>query len=132
MNNIDPIPSKKKTPPSNVCVIIFINKGIDDIHLSKILKSEDVINSLPTILQGENNIPIATFKLDNPIRNKILNYKDTISSLSFKQVSNDKVEIENLPECNCTDSQFCDPAHGHKVTGNLNIIKNNKLRKLLS
>ena len=132
VNKIDPIPSKKKIPPSNVCVIQFINKGIDDIHLSKIFKSEDVINNLPTILQEENNIPIATFKLDNPIRNKILNYKDTISSLSFKQVNNDKVEIENLPECNCTDSQFCDPAHGHIVTGNLNIIENNKLRKLLS
>ena len=92
----------------------------------------DVVNSLPPILQENNNIPIATFKLDNPIRNKILNYKETMSSLSFKQVSNSKVEIENLPECNCNESSFCDPAHGHVVTGNLNIIKNNKLRKLLS
>ena len=78
------------------------------------------------------NIPIATFKLDNPIRNKILNYKETINSLSFKQVSNNKVVLENLPECNCSKSSFCDPAHEHVVTGNLNIINNNKLRKLLS
>ena len=83
-------------------------------------------------MQEDNNIPIATFKLDNPIRNKILNYKITINSLSFKQVSNNKVVIENLPECNCSKSSFCDPAHDHVVTGNLNIINNNKLRKLLS
>ena len=108
------------------------NKGIDDIHLSKIFKSEEVMKSLPDILQEDNNIPIATFKLDNPIRNKILNYKETISSLSFKQVNNSRVEIENLPECNCNESSFCDPAHGHVVTGNLNIIKNKKFRKLLS
>ena len=55
-----------------------------------------------------------------------------MSSLSFKQVNNSKVEIENLPECNCSESSFCDPAHGHVVTGNIIIIKNNKLRKLLS
>ena len=34
--------------------------------------------------------------------------------------------------CNCTTSPFTDPNHGHIVTGDICIVQNNKLRKLLS
>ena len=36
----------------------------------------------------------------------------------------------NLP-CNCTTSPFTDPNHGHIVSGDIRIVQNNKLRKLL-
>ena len=38
--------------------------------------------------------------------------------------------MNNLP-CNCTTSPFTDPNHRHIVTGDIRIVQNNKLRKLL-
>ena len=38
--------------------------------------------------------------------------------------------MNNLP-CNCKTSGFTDPNHGHIVTGDIRIVQNNKLRKLL-
>ena len=38
--------------------------------------------------------------------------------------------MNNLP-CSCTPSSFTDPNHGHIVTGDLRIVQNNTLRKLL-
>ncbi|MGC4052865.1 MAG: hypothetical protein QM757_26355 [Paludibaculum sp.] len=35
-------------------------------------------------------------------------------------------------ECKCSDSKFCDPTHGHVVTGDLRIISNQRLRSLLT
>ena len=40
--------------------------------------------------------------------------------------------VENLPQCECSQSVFKDPVHNHVVTGDLRIIENSKLRKLLS
>ena len=34
--------------------------------------------------------------------------------------------------CDCSNSPFADSNHGHVVTGNLNIVGNQKLRSLLS
>lgn len=34
-------------------------------------------------------------------------------------------------ECDCENSKFCDPHHGHVVTGDLRFIKIKKLRCLL-
>ena len=40
--------------------------------------------------------------------------------------------VGNLPSCECTSSEFCDPHHKHIISGDLRIITNQKLRKLLS
>ena len=34
--------------------------------------------------------------------------------------------------CDCSTSKFCDLNHGHIVTGDLNVITNEKLRSLLT
>ena len=70
-------------------------------------------------------------KLDPPIRSKILNYKETVSSLKIC-VDEDVSFVENLPTCDCSNSEFCDPHHKHIVSGDLRIISNVKLRKLFS
>ena len=43
-----------------------------------------------------------------------------------------KTNYKLLPGCDCKNSKFCDPHHGHIVTGDLKVIKNKKLRSLLS
>ena len=122
--------NKKKTPV-NVVTINFVNKGLDDIHISKIFRSPAVTSLLPQVLQKDEEVPTCTMKLDPPIRNKILNYRETVSSLKIV-VDDDVSFVENLPSCECKNSEFCDPHHKHIVTGDLRIITNQKLRKLFS
>ena len=122
---------EKKAAPKNVIVIDFVNKGLDDIHLSKIFRSQEVTELLPEALKAEDEIPVSTMKLNPPIRSKILNYKETVSSLNTF-VDEDVSFIENLPSCDCINSEFCDPHHKHIVSGDLRIITNTKLRKLIS
>ncbi len=47
------------------------------------------------------------------------------------QVNTDDWTKENVHACGCSMSSFCDPHHGHVVTGDLRIINNRKLRSLL-
>ena len=70
-------------------------------------------------------------KLDSPIRSKILNYKETVLALQVI-VDDDISFVENLPSCDCHNSEFCDPHHKHIVSGDLRVITNPKLRKLFS
>ena len=128
---LNPSEIKRKPVPKNVIVINFVNKGLDDIHISKIFRSADVISLLPEALQNEEDIPRVTMKLDPPIRSKILNYKETVSSLDIV-VDEDISFVRNLPSCECKDSEFCDPFHKHIVSGDLPVVTNQKLRKLLS
>ena len=124
-------PPPKRSGPKNVVSIRFVNKGLDDIHVAKIFRSPEVAALLPEALQEKDDIPACTMKLDPPIRGKILNYKETVSSLKI-QVDEDVSFVENLPTCDCSASQFCDPHHNHIVSGDLRIIDNSKLRKLFS
>lgn len=121
----------KKSPPKNVVTIRFVNKGLDELHINNIFHAPEVISLLPEELQKEENVPACTMKLDTPIRNKILNYRETVSSLNI-MVDEDTSFVHNLPTCNCQNSEFCDPHHKHIVSGDLRIVSNEKLRKLLS
>ena len=99
---------------------------MDNIGLSKILNKQDVYEKLPEKIKMEENCKICvTYKLGNPIRNKIFNYNGTVASIS---VNNPPV----LTSCSCNQSDFKDPNHGHIVTGDLRIVEDVKLRKLLS
>ena len=122
---------KRKSVPKNVITIKFVNKGIDDIHLSKIFRSAEVTSLLPEELQPEDDIPSVTMKLTPPIRSKILNYRDTVSNLDIV-VDDDVSFVRDLPSCDCQSSEFCDPHHKHIVSGDLRVVSNQKLRKLLS
>ena len=97
----------KKSPPRNVVVIRFVNKGLDELHINNIFHSPEVISELPEELQKEENIPACTMKLDPPIRSKILNYRETVSSLDV-MVDEEVSFVNNLPTCDCLNSEFCD------------------------
>jgi hypothetical protein len=67
--------------------------------------------------------------LEGTIRNKIFNYKQTVADID----TNDQSTYgTGLASCDCQGSEFCDPHHGHILTGDLRIIANQKLRKLVS
>ena len=67
------------------------------------------------------------YTLTKIIRSKIFNHKEFLKTLDTKDILDN---MNNLP-CNCTTSPFTDPNHGHIVSGDIRIVQNNKLRKLL-
>ena len=126
----------KKSAPANVCTIRFVNKGMEEIRVSEIIRQSVTIKSLPASLQNEELSPKVVMKLDSPIRNKIMNYEQTVRSIQHMTEGEISMtlnsESSSLFPCSCSESEYCDPHHGHVVTGDLRIIKNAKLRKLLS
>ena len=80
-------------------------------------------------LKTNDNNPTVTYILGETITNKILNYKETVNSI----YGDESVSFcLSTNQCDCADSSFCDPHHKQLIKGDLGIIKNNKLRKLLT
>ena len=122
---------KSKPCPKNTCSIHFVNKGIDHLHLPSIFRKPNIVACLPDVLKEEENLPTVITRQDAPIRSKILNYKAVVSNLNLV-CENGKYVVQDLPDCDCHTSEFCDDHHGHIVTGDLRVIQNNKLRSLIS
>ena len=80
-------------------------------------------------LQNKEDIPVVTYKVGSTVRNKILNYKDTVNSIFLEE---DGPFTMNSSSCDCENSQFCDPDHKHIITGDFRFVENGKLRKLLT
>ena len=85
--------------------------------------------ALPCDLRDKYSITVVTYKLGGTIRNKILNYKETVNSMS---VDEEVSFCLNTDTCDCAESEFCDPHHKHIITGDLRLIKNSKLCKLMT
>ena len=119
--------SPKKFKTKNKLNIFFINKGVEIINLPKILRSKNVSSKMPSSM-SKDDIPMVTYKLQPPIRSKIFNHKKFVESLDIESF----IQNETIIPCNCQNSQFKDPDHGHIITGDLRIVHNNKLRKLIT
>ena len=128
-------PPKKKRP-DNILTLKFVNKGMEHINLSRIINLPDVVQSLPISLQVEEKVPSVVMKLTSPIRSSIMNYEQTVRSIRFEKDEDISffvnAETGSPYPCLCSESRFCDPHHQHIVTGDLRIVENQKLRKLLT
>ena len=108
--------------------IFFHNRGLNLIKLNKILRHKDIISKLPEKLQIEE-LPSILYSLSPTIRNKLFNYKETVNNIDI----NDQITYgTQLPTCECFKSSFVDKDHGHIITGDLRIIENEHLQKLIS
>jgi hypothetical protein len=100
---------------------------MDFINLPKILRSPSVLNNIPKPLDISDS-PMVVYTLTKPIRSKIFNYKTFVEDLKVEEfISNP----EMFP-CNCHSSKFKNGDHNHIISGDIRIIPNNKLRKLIS
>ena len=54
------------------------------------------------------------------------------NTLRFSRILEEVSYIPNTDTCECRYSQFCDPHHEHGITGDLRIIDNSKLKKLMT
>ena len=82
-----------------------------------------MIQSIPTYFQNSEP-PIICYKYNKPIRNTIFNFNKLVSDLDIQVIllSLEIVKIQNM---------FYQPA-GHIVTGNLKIISDSSIRKIVS
>ena len=97
------------------------------LNLSSILHSTDVINTIPSIAK-KFTTPTIVYTLNPPISHKIYNFNKFVGSLNVESF----IQDNSILPCQCSNSSFSDKNHGHIISGDLRLIKNNKLRKLFS
>ena len=104
-------------------------KGFDYKNLSSILHLDSVKNLFPDKLKTDET-PSVSHNLGKTIRNKTLNYKETVSSID----TNDDITYSTgIVEWDFQQHKdFVNENHSHVLTGDLKIITNSKLRKLVS
>ena len=95
------------------------------MNVSNILNQKSVQNKIPPYFQCKES-PCISYSYTRSVASKIFNYKASLQQLDFQGLSHDP------PPCNCSDSKFLYAPCGHIVTGDLNIVRNIKLRDLLS
>ena len=109
--------------------VFFSNKIFDYINLSSILHLDSAKNLFPDKLKIDEP-PSVAYSLGKTLRNKILNHKETVSSID----PNDDITYgTGILECDCLQHKdFVDENHGHVLTDDPRVIINSKLRKLVS
>ena len=124
-----PPPKPTKKIPKFRISLPFINKALDFINLPQLIRSKHSKENMPPSL-SDNDIPMVVYSLSQPIRSKVLNYKKFVKDLDLDRFKEDN----SIIKCNCQNysADFLNPDRKHILTGNLQIIKCNKLRKLLS
>ena len=103
--------------------IKFANKGIDALNLSNILNQKSVQSNIPPYFEYKES-PCISYSYTNSVATNIFNYKTSLQQLDFQSLS------QNPLPCSCSGSEFLYAPCGHIVTGDLNIVRNDKLRDL--
>lgn len=101
------------------------NKGLDTINLSNILNHKNVTPKIPPYFNNQST-PLISYTYTKSIASKIFNYKETLHDLDTKDYKS------TSPSCTCTSSPFNYSPLGHVISGHLNIVRNDRLRNLLS
>ena len=104
--------------------MFFHNNGIDNVKLPSILHNKLVRSKVPIYFQ-EQDPPLVSYKYTNNISRGVFNYNQTLCNINLDDYHNAS------SSCDCKSSTFrCEP-HGHVITGDLRIVRNRKLRRLL-
>ena len=112
------------TPQRRFIKVYFHNKGIDKVNLTNILRNKLVKSKVP-IYSQEQDPPLVSYHYTTNISRSVFNYNQTLRTVNFDYY-NDSTSF-----CDCESSAFRYEPHGHIITGDLRIIKNRKLRRLL-
>ena len=123
-----PVLKTKRKSPDSIIPIHFHNKGIEFINLSKIISSPQSKLAFPNSLSDKRIKPMVVYNLTSTIRSTIFNYKKFVEELDVDLIGNN---LNSIP-CKCANSKFINNHHQHIVTGDLRLVKCNKLRKLFT
>ena len=103
----------------------FANKGIDALNISNVLHHKRVTSNIPSYFENQS-VPIVSYSYTKTIASNIFNYKKALQNFSVDNF------IRNPTPCDCSSSVFNYSPLGHVITGDLNIIKCDNLRKIVS
>ena len=120
-----PQPPKQHTKENNhkhFLKVKFHNKGIEMINLSGILRYRWVKDTIPVFFEHRDP-PTVSYKYTKTIGPSVFNFKKVTENINL--ASND------CTTCNCSSSAYLYQPLGHVVTGDLSIITNKKLRRLI-
>ena len=112
------------TNSSSFRTVCYHNKGIEMINLPALLHSKTVRDTVPHFLDNRKP-PMVSYTYTRTISGKIFNQKRVIEGLDFDIGTRDM-------SCNCSTSKYCYEPVGHVITGDLTIIRDAKLRTLIS
>ena len=107
-------------PPRRFIEVFFHNKG----KLAAILHNRPVRSKGPIYFQ-EQGPPLVSYKYTNHISSSVFNYNQILRNINL----NDYRNASSL--CDCKSSAFRYEPHGHVITGDLRIVRNRQLRRLL-
>ena len=101
--------------------VLYDNEGMDKIGISKILRSKEVISTVPQ--NFPDKVPLVCYR-----------YTPTVSSilLNFREESQAVGKASASLSCDCHSSQFTYSLLGHVITGDLNIVSNPKIHDIFS
>ena len=120
-----PQPPKQHTKENNrkhFLKVKFHNKGIEMINLSGILRSRRVKDTIPVFFEHRDP-PTVSYNNTKTIGPSVFNFKKVTENINL--ASND------CTTCNCSSSAYLYQPLDHVVTGDLSIITNKKLRRLI-
>ena len=83
---------------------------------------------LSIVFPCREDTPTVVYQLTDTIRSKLFNYKKFVQSLDVDAFLQDNTILP----CECDHSQFLNKDHGHIISGDLNIITDERLRALLT
>ena len=111
-------------PHKRFIKIYFHNKGIDKVNLTNIFHNKLVKSKVPIYFQ-EQDPPLISYRYTRNISRNVFNYNQTLQNIDVNDFDT------TTSSCECESSAFRYAHHGHVITGDLRIVKNRRLRRLL-
>ena len=90
-----------------------------------LLRSTSVTNKIPVYFRDKEP-PIVSYEYTSTVASKLFNFSPALSNLNVSEY------FSNPQTCQCKESKFCYEPHGHVINGDLRVIENAKLRKLVA
>ena len=115
----------RSTVEREYITIPFNCKKVDELNMLSIVCDKNVNSLLPENIR-ELYPPKIFYKLANPISLRLCNYNKFLKNLNIE-------EIQKVASSTCVCSEYPSyvyEPYGHVLTGNVNIIANEKLRRL--
>ena len=97
--------------------------------LAQILRSKEVRDNLPFNF-NISDIPMVVYNLNPSIGSTLFNNKPFVHHLNIDEFLTDPTSIKCY--CNKYGHSFINNHYGHIITGDLNIVSNERLRQLIS
>ena len=119
----------KKSIPKYRPNLTFKSKAFDFVNLPKILRSKEVCNNLPSNFDI-SHIPMVVYNLNPSITLTHFNYNQFVLHADIDEF----LKYPNSIKCCCDkyDNSFINNHYSHIITGNLNIVNNDRLCQLIS